>query len=163
MKDSIDMLKVDTISAKFTTTLNSRMFISGSYKLTKDGYAQATISNYFTQGRMKSAFGIGYLQNVGRWFAVNVSGSVAPQRRVDMGMGLMLRGFFFQTYVSVDNVWNTINLPQASGLNVKLGMNFLFGKPAASKKRERKNKVKVDQHDSFDDLPEKGADENLDD
>ncbi|MEQ8472305.1 MAG: DUF5723 family protein [Marinoscillum sp.] len=130
--DSIENLQIDTIASTFTTSLNSSLFLSGSYRVTDQGYAQATISNYFTQGRMKSAVGIGYLQNLRKWLAASVTFSLASQRGADIGAGLMLRGGYFQTYLSVDHLLNTINVPEASGLNFKFGINFLFG--GASKK-----------------------------
>lgn len=135
--DSINALTIDTTAADFTTTLNSTLFLSGSYRVTDNGYAQVTVSNYFTQGKMKSAVGIGYLQNLGKWFAASYTMSVASQRGADMGLGLMLRGGFFQTYVSVDHILNTINLPEASGLNMKFGINFLIG--GSSKKAKKKD------------------------
>jgi len=127
VEDSIDALEIDTVAASFRTTLNTRLFLSGTYKVTEQGYAQATISNYFTQGRMRSAFGVGYTQDLGNWLTASVTGSVAPQLGADMGIGLMLRGGFFQLYTNVDNLFGTLNIPEAQGLNVKFGINFLFG------------------------------------
>jgi len=134
--DSINALKVDTLPTTFNTSLNSKIFLSGSYRLTDNGYAQLTMSNYFTQGRMKSAVGVGYLQNLGKWLAASTTFSLSPQRGVDMGAGLMLRGGAFQTYFNVDNIFNTINIPKATGVNLKFGFNFLFG--AQEKKTSKK-------------------------
>lgn len=127
--DSVESLDIDTVAGSFNTTLNSKLFLNGSYRVTENGYAQATISNYFTQGRMRSAFGIGYTQNLGNWFAASATFSAASQRGLDMGLGLMLRGGFFQTYVAVDHIFGTMDIPEASGFNMKFGINFLFGKP----------------------------------
>lgn len=142
--DSIENLAIDTVAGSFTTSLNSSLFLSGSYRVTEQGYAQATISNYFTQGRMKSAFGVGYLQNLGQWLAASVTCSVASQRGADIGAGLMLRGGGFQTYVSVDHLLNTINAPNASGLNFKFGINFVFGKYNKQAKIEKKEEAADD-------------------
>ncbi|MFY0608639.1 MAG: conjugal transfer protein TraF [Cyclobacteriaceae bacterium] len=136
--DSIDALEIDTVANSFRTSLNTRLFLSGSYRVTEQGYAQATISNYFTQGKMRSAFGVGYMQNLGNWLTASVTGSIAPQSGADMGVGLMLRGGFFQLYTNVDNLFGTLNIPQASGLNFKFGINFLFGK---AEKKEKKSKA----------------------
>ena len=89
-----------------------------------------TLSNYFTQGRVRSALGIGYTQNFGHWFTASVTGSVAPQSGADMGLGLMLRGGFFQFYANVDNIFGTLDVLEASSVNVKFGINFLFGRPS---------------------------------
>lgn len=131
--DSIESLAIDTVAASFTTTLNSKLYLSGSYRLTENGYAHATLANYFTQGKMKSAFGVGYTQNLGNWLAASATFSAASQQGVDMGLGLMLRGGFFQTYVSVDHLFGTMNIPEARGLNMKFGINFLFGNPSKVK------------------------------
>lgn len=127
--DSIESLSIDTVAGSFTTSLNSKLFLNGSYRLTENGYAHAILSNYFTQGKMKSAFGVGYTQNLGNWLAASATFSAASQQGMDMGLGLMLKGGIFQTYVSVDHIFNTINVPEATGLNLKFGINFLFGRP----------------------------------
>lgn len=142
--DSIDNMEIDTVAGAFTTSLNSSLFLSGSYQVTDQGYAQATISNYFTQGKMKSAFGVGYLQNLGKWLAASVTLSVASQRGADIGAGLMLRGGAFQTYLSVDHLLNTINVPEASGLNFKFGINFLFGSDAKKVKEKKEESTDPD-------------------
>ncbi len=128
--DSIDALKIDTVATEFRTSLNTRLFLSGSYRVTEQGFAQMTLSNYFTQGRVRSALGIGYTQNFGHWFTASVTGSVAPQSGADMGLGLMLRGGFFQFYANVDNIFGTLDVLEASSVNVKFGINFLFGRPS---------------------------------
>ncbi|MBR09867.1 MAG: hypothetical protein CMP48_19545 [Rickettsiales bacterium] len=134
--DSIESLSIDTVAGKFTTTLNSKLFLNGSYKVTRGGYATAIISNYFTQGKMKSAFGIGYTQELGKWLTASATFSAASQYGADMGLGLMLRGGFFQIYTSVDHLFGTINVPEASGLNAKIGVNFLFGDPDKVKSKK---------------------------
>ncbi len=125
--DSLEALDVDTVANSFTTSLNSKIFLNGSYRLTENGYATAILSNYFTQGKMKSAFGIGYTQELGKWLAASATFSAASQYGADMGLGLMLRGGFFQTFISVDHIFGTINVPEATGANVKFGFNLLFG------------------------------------
>ncbi len=129
ISDSIESLSIDTVAASFTTSLNSRLFLNGSYRVTRNGYATAIMSNYFTQGKMKSAFGIGYTQELGKWLCASGTISAASQYGADLGIGLMLRGGFFQTYVSVDHIFGTMNIPEASGASVKFGVNFLFGSP----------------------------------
>lgn len=129
LSDSLENIQLDTVMTSFRTSLNSRTFITASYEVTKGGFAQATISNYITQGRLISAIGIGYQQNVGRWLAVSVTGSAAQQKGIDIGAGLMIRGGFFQLYAAADHLLNSTNVPEASGANIKFGINFLFGKP----------------------------------
>lgn len=128
MMDSINALEIDTVAASFTTNLNSKIFLSGSYRLTKQGYAHLTISNYLTQGKMKSAIGVGYQQDLGRWLTASLTGSMMPQAGADIGAGLMLRLGFLQFYTNVDNILGTIDIPRASGFNIKFGLNFVFGK-----------------------------------
>lgn len=139
MLDSIENLDVDTVAATFSTTLNSKVYLSGSYRLTKSGYAQVTMANYFTQGRMKSSIGLGYLQDVRNWLSVSLTGSIVPQAGADIGAGLMLRGGPLQFYFNMDQILNTIDIPQAKGMNVKFGFNFLIGKPVKKVKKSKKD------------------------
>lgn len=126
--DSIETMKFDTVVSSFRTTLNAKTFLTASYNVTKGGYAQASLGNYFSQGRMKSSLGLGYLQNVGNWFSVSTTASLVPQQGLDVGAGLMIKGGFFQVYAVADNLLNTLNVPEAKALNFKFGINFLFGK-----------------------------------
>lgn len=141
--DSIEAMTIDTVAATFTTTLNSKVYLNGSYRLTKNGYATAILSNYFTQGRMKTAFSIGYTQNLGNWLAASATFSAASQYGPDLGLGLMLRGAILQTYVSVDHILSAIDVPNARGVNAKVGVNFLFGNPNKEKKEKTEKEKKV--------------------
>lgn len=142
--DSLETIKFDTVATSFKTPLHSKTFLTASYQVTKGGYAQASLSNYFSLGKVKSSFGIGYLQNVGNWFSVSTTASLAPQRGVDLGAGLMLKGGFFQVYAVADNILNTINIPEAKSLNIKFGINFLFGKHNRQASIPRKKPVQYD-------------------
>ncbi len=128
VQDSIDNLEIDTAAAEFRTSLNSKVFLSGSYRVTDQGYAMLTVSNFFNQGEMNSALGVGYRQDFGNWFTFSLTGSYSKQFGPDFGAGLMLRGGFFQLYTNVDNIMNTIDIPNAQGFNIKFGINFVFGK-----------------------------------
>ena len=71
--DSLDNIEIDSIPTRFNTSLNARAYFSADYEVTNGGYAQATVSNYFTQGAIRTAIGLGYLQNVGKWFSASTT------------------------------------------------------------------------------------------
>lgn len=135
--DSLETIEFDTVVTSFKTTLNSKSYLTASYNVWKGGFAQASIGNYFTHGRMKSSFGIGFLQNAGNWLSITTTASIIPQHGLDVGGGLMLKGGFLQVYAVADGILNTINLPETKSLNIKFGINFLFGKPKKSEVKGR--------------------------
>ncbi len=137
IEDSLKNLEPDTVAGTFTTKLNARTYFSADYQVTPKGQAQATIANYMTQGRVKTSIGLGYTQQVGRWFTASATGSYVPQQGVDLGLGMMFRLSTFQLYVAADNIFNTIDVPNASAANINFGINFLFGRA------EKKSKKKV--------------------
>lgn len=136
LQDSLDALEIDTVAGSFNTSLNSNTFLTGSYRVIDNGYVQASLVNYFTQGHVTTAFGIGYLQEVNHWLAASLTASAASQRGADLGAALMLRGGFFQFYTAVENIINTGNIPKAKGVSVRFGINFLFGKGPSGNKVE---------------------------
>lgn len=137
IQDSLDNIEIDSIPTRFNTSLNARAYFSADYEVTNGGYAQATVSNYFTQGAIRTAIGLGYLQNVGKWFSASTTFSMVPQQGVDIGMGLMFKLSVVQLYVVADNLLNTINIPNAKAVNLKFGLNFLIGKYSPPVKKPR--------------------------
>ena len=133
----MDNIEIDSIPTRFNTSLNARAYFSADYEVTNGGYAQATVSNYFTQGAIRTAIGLGYLQNVGKWFSASTTFSMVPQQGVDIGMGLMFKLSVVQLYVVADNLLNTINIPNAKAVNLKFGLNFLIGKYSPPVKKPR--------------------------
>ncbi|CAM9964195.1 unnamed protein product, partial [Chrysoparadoxa australica] len=126
--DSLENIQTDTLDATFSTKLNARTYFTADYQLSKNGYAQATVANFISQGRLKTSVGLGYSHHVGRWFTASATTSYVPQQGVDLGLGMMFRLSSFQFYVSADNLFNSLNVPQASAANVKVGLNLLFGR-----------------------------------
>ncbi|XOV95086.1 MAG: DUF5723 family protein [Bacteroidota bacterium] len=126
--DSLDNIKSKTTETTFSTTLNGRTYFTADYLLASNGYAQATLANYFSQGRLKTSVGLGITQPVGKWFMASATTSYVPQQGVDLGLGLMFRLSSFQLYVAADNLFNSLNVPEASAANIKVGLNLLFGR-----------------------------------
>ncbi len=135
--DSLESIKTETTEASFTTNLNARTYFSADYQLSKGSYAQATVANYLSQGRIKTSAGLGITQHVGKWFMVSATTSYVPQQGVDLGLGMMFRLSSFQLYFAADNLVNSMNVPEASAANIKVGLNLLFGRT------EKKDKKKV--------------------
>lgn len=133
--DSLENIDTESAEGTFRTNLNARTYFSADYQLVKGGFAQATLANFISQGKIKTSFGLGYNQNVGRWFMASAITSYVPQRGIDLGLGLMFRLSSFQLYVAADNLTNSLNVPEANSANFKVGLNFLFG-------REQKRDVK---------------------
>ncbi len=159
LSDSLDNIQSENIDASFSTNLNARTYFTADYQLTNKGYAQATVANFITQGSIKTSMGLGYTQHVGRWFTASATTSYVPQQGVDLGLGMVFRLSSFQLYFSADNILNTINIPEASAANFKVGLNLLFGK-ADKKVKVKSTPVIEESGDANMTSPSEDADES---
>ena len=160
LKDDDDLSSTleDTLRNKFddeknafeySSKLNTRTFIGGTYKLSKHGTASATISNTFAVGKTNTSFGLGYTHQFGKIFTLSGTISKKPQHRPAIGAGFATRFGFFQLYGSMDNILGIADATQLQTVDFRIGMNFLFGRTANVKaKKAKKEKTKPSEKKS---------------
>lgn len=127
--DNLDSLfKADTTATQFSTPLKTTMFLGAEYKVGKHGTAFATYANYFAVGKLRTALGVGYMQEVGRILAVSGSVMKIPLQGINLGAGMTVRTGFFQLHMSANGLEGLANVNKAKGFSFNFGINFLFGK-----------------------------------
>lgn len=156
-KELLDSLKdsfvVTTSNAPFTTWLSPGLTLAGSYNLTKNFGVGLLSYTRFIGKQMKESLSLSANLNVGNAFSTSLSYTAANHRFDNLGLGLAFRPGVFQFYIMADRIplrWDkikqtngTIILPaNMNTLNIRLGMNLVFGNKV--KKKDDKPMVIVE-------------------
>ena len=138
---SDETIEGDTTSSSFKTGIGARSFLGATYEIVPNGQISVTLSNYSVFGKLKSAYGIGYTQELGNILALSTTVARIPQSGINFGLGTKIQLGFLQFYLVADGIQGLIDLKQAQQFDLWAGLNFQFGNP-----RKREN----DQVDAVD-------------
>ncbi len=131
-----DAFDTDTTAESFRSSLNTSVYMGAKYQVTKGGYASATLANRSSLGRLRTAVGLGYTQEVGRVLAVSTTLSKTPQQPINVGGGMNLRFGGLNIHVVADHLIGILDVTKIQKVNVNVGLNFLIGDPRKVKIEE---------------------------
>jgi hypothetical protein len=130
--DSIlDEFNRDTIQKSYRTYLHPKYFLSANYKIFKRTIVGFSATGVYNK-KLYPAYTLGLSQGVGRYFNLLATMSYNQKTIHNLGVGLVIKPGPVQIYVIADNVYPLINPLYTTNINVRFGMNFVFGrvKPA---------------------------------
>lgn len=144
LKDSSDVLQqlADTLEGAFQqtentntyqTSLYTRVYLGGSYQLTKQFSASALWYNEFILGRYRTGITVAANAKLGEWFTATVNYSVYNRSYANVGAGFSLRGGPIQFYCMTDNLLGVLRPQGSRNWHVTFGMGILIGKPDKEK------------------------------
>lgn len=113
-------------ASSYSTSLATSSYVSLSYKLAQLNNFRLTMFNDHSQEDTNPVFAAGYNLD----FKKNTLGGVVVSRdgEIDLGVNFALKLGFFQLYMVSDNVDNIFTAPrEIKNLNLRLGLNFVFG------------------------------------
>lgn len=143
LADTIEQLfdyeELEDVSYK--SKLNTRIFASGSYQVIPKGTVTGTIMTRNDLGKQSFTFGVGYTHRFGKMLTMSTTVSKKPHQDFAIGGGFGARLGFMQLYTSVDNVIGFTDVRKMQNVNVRVGMNFLFGRYS----QRSKDKVKEEK------------------
>ncbi len=131
-KAIVDTLKnrfaVKQTSNSYTTMLTPKIYLSGSFKLTKnDKFGMLFYSEYYH--KLHPALTLAYNRDFGRWFTGGLTYSMFNSDFFNIGVGTGFKLGPVQIYIVQDNILG-IFLPQSTNnYNFRFGINLVFGKP----------------------------------
>jgi len=165
LQDTLEQLfdYQETADGSFKSKLNSRVFVSGSYKVIPKGTVTATIMTSTDLGKTSFTYGAGYTHRVGRMLTVSASVSKKPKQGFAIGTGLGARLGIVQLYTSVDNFVGIADVRKMQNLNVRVGMNLLFGRRSESKKQKQEKIVEETRKEKISPFPDEYDLDHLDD
>jgi hypothetical protein len=173
MEDQIDSIKnnfkpVEKQTSAFKTPLPSKMYLSGSFEVTKSFTAGAILFAEKFHGRFGPGLALAMNKNFGKVLSTSVSYTLSNRSFNNFGAGFSLNLAPIQIFVVGDNLLNLpvvlaakqelnpyLNTTQV--FNVRVGLNFVWGwtkntdqKDTESKsfnsKKEKKTKQATPDH-----------------
>lgn len=125
----------------FKSKLNTRIFASGSYKVTANGTVTGTIMTRNDLGKLSFTYGAGYTHKFGKILTMSGTVSKKPSQGFAVGGGFAARLGFMQLYTSVDNIIGFTDIRKMQNINMRFGINFLFGRFSNKKQEEETEKA----------------------
>lgn len=111
----------------YSTFLNPKLYTSISYKTPVGGELVGSLGTRFIKGRFNYLIGAGYRHRFGKYFVGSANITRLPQHLMNLGASFAVKGGPAQFYMAVDQIWN-FDLTKSRAIDVRLGMNFIFGK-----------------------------------
>ena len=155
LSDTLEqMFQQEEYSEKYITKLSTRSLGSIRYKLIENGALSATVYHElgFRQNLFK--YGMGYTHQFGQVLILSSTVSYDQMEGFDVGGGFVLKIGGIQLYTSVDsfgNLFESTNVADVNRVNLRFGVNFLFGKKL---KKEKKSLSPFPQEYELDHLHE---------
>jgi hypothetical protein len=153
LKDTNDLggALADTLSAKFNDeenalsfkrSLDTRIFLGGTYQILPKGNISASITNKFILGKPNTSFGVGYTHKFGKILTASGTMTKKPKQKPTFGGGFAFKLSFFQLYAVVDNAFGYSDVTSLKNMDFRIGLNFIFG---SHKPKERVVKDKEEK------------------
>ncbi len=127
LNDMVDKFNQDTVYTTYRTWLNPKFYLSATYDITNRTTVGLSFSGVYNK-KMYPAFTIGLQQGVGRFFNLIATLSANQRTFKNLGVGLMIKPGPFQIFVIADNVYPAINPLYTTNINVRFGINLVFGR-----------------------------------
>lgn len=117
----------------YSTSLYTRFFIGGSYKLNEQLRATAMLYNEIVNRRYRAGLNVGVNAKLGEWLSASLQYGYFGRSWSNVGFGLHLRGGPIQYFVAVDNVLIATNPFGQKNAHFSTGISFMIGKPDKEK------------------------------
>jgi Family of unknown function (DUF5723) len=148
-QQELDSLKslyaADTVDGiSYRTRLAPKIYAGGSYKVGKLHTFGAMFYGDVFKGKFKPAFGLSYNLELGKIWTIGVNGSFRNNSIKNLGVGTTLTLGAFQIYALTENATAFAKFSDARFIDLRVGMNLVFGKLNRDKKakRERPKAIK---------------------
>lgn len=115
-------------SNSFTLSLPTKVFIGGTYALNNQLSFGLLDRLYLHNGQTQNSLSLTANAMLGKFFSVTGSYSAISGTYDNLGLGIALRLGFLQFYMVNDNLLALADPAKAQFVNVRFGMNLLFGR-----------------------------------
>ncbi|HET6245752.1 MAG: hypothetical protein H0V01_05035 [Bacteroidetes bacterium] len=119
---------LDESEESYTTWLNTRILLGGTYKLTENHTAGALVYTEFIKGRMRSSLTLSMNTKIKKWLSASASYSMYNRSWTNIGLGFSVNAGPVQFYAVTDNVLAPI-IPQAvKNAHIRFGLVATIGR-----------------------------------
>lgn len=117
----------DTIAVSYTTWLNPKFNFSATYDITRRTTLGLTFAAFYNK-RLYPSITLGFSQGIGRFFQLVGTASIYQRSMPNLGVGLVIKPGPLQIFVVADNLYPAIDPLAFTNANVRVGINFVFGR-----------------------------------
>ena len=125
----------------YTTKLSPKFYAGASYTIGKLHTVGAMLYADVFKESFKPAFGFSYNLQLGHVWTIGVNASYRNQSFKNFGLGTTLTLGAFQIYVLTDNIAAAIHPTDARFVDLRFGLNLVFGKIKKTKKATKPKEV----------------------
>ena len=126
-------------NTKYSTSLNTKIYLGANYNFTKSVNAGALLFNEFIGGKYRAGFSLSMNTTLKKWLVASVSYTMYNGSFSNIGLGLSMNAGPMQFYIITDNVLSFVNPFNARNVHLCGGISFaLKGK---DKKKDEKEKA----------------------
>jgi hypothetical protein len=131
----------DTSAHSFSAVLPVKFYIGGDYKLNNNVSLSGLVRVRMFNNLVHTSFTAS--ANVLVWNGLSLSGSYSIMESTydNLGLGLGFRAGPFQLYTAADNVISPFYPSKAKNMNLRVGINFIFGDKEKEEKGGSKRKI----------------------
>lgn len=127
-----DNVNLDTLENQdFTTYLQSKIFLSGKYRLNRKSSVNMTFKGEFDRGGFEPGISLAYQTKLAK-FVDLVGGVSYLDRQAGVGAGVNFSIGAFNWFLLTDNLNAFFNPAETHGTNFSMGMNVQLGKPKSN-------------------------------
>ena len=119
--------KFSTSASAYNTFLSPIMYLGGTYNFTRSINAGLMARNELYHGKLLTSVSASVNAWYSKYFAASLSWSYINNSLDNLGAGISMRTPAFGLYVISDNVYGAFKYKSARFLNIRFGINFLFG------------------------------------
>ncbi len=123
----LDDFTRDTIHKSYKTYLNPKFNVSVSYNIFRRTTIGLSASGVYNK-KLYPAVTLGLSQGLGRFLNLLTTISYNQKTINNLGVGFVIKPGPFQIYVITDNIYPAINPESFTNVNIRVGMNFVFGR-----------------------------------
>jgi len=123
----LDDFTRDTINKSYKTYLSPKFNVSVSYNLFRRTTVGLSASAVYNK-KLYPAVTLGLSQGVGRFLNLLTTISYNQKTINNLGVGLVIKPGPFQIYLITDNIYPAINPESFTNVNIRVGMNIVFGR-----------------------------------
>lgn len=117
----------DTVYSKYRTWLNPKFNLTASYDIARRTSFGFSFSGVYNK-KLYPALTLGVQQGIGRFFNLIATASLNQRSFNNIGLGFMIKPGPVQIFLVADNIYPAINPLYTTNVNVRFGLNWVFGR-----------------------------------
>lgn len=134
-----DTLGFEKESVAYRTWLPTQIILGGTYTVMEKHLFSAQLKFVFNTYKLNPDFTLFYTYMTTRNFAISVNNKISPSGFVNLGFATVFNPGFLQLYLAVEDI-NSIFVKNMRGVNLAVGVCFVFGKKEIFESQIKKNR-----------------------